>query len=139
VMLHPRLVTHPVSVAHSLSIASPPDERGHMTRWAAYDERGGAFIGFVEAQDRDGAIAAAVAKFRAIPSLAYVERMPDLPREVPIDAATIKRFEAVPPAKEKRSPTEMLDDALVPIGMENWRDGPRDDGSLDSDDILPDH
>jgi len=109
-----------------------------MSRWAVFFERRGPFVGFVEARDRDQAIAVAIGRFdEVVQSLVHVQPAPDAPRDLPIEPTKIRRFDAVPPANEKPTPEEMLDDTPTPSGEEEWRDGPQDDGSVESDDILP--
>ena len=110
-----------------------------MSRWAAYVESGGDFIGYVEAADRDGAFTAALGKFGDEMPCGYVREIVDVPLDIPIDPSKIRKFDAVPPAPEKRTAEEMFDNSPDTSGEEDWRDGPRDDASTDSDDILPEH
>lgn len=110
-----------------------------MSRWAVFSERGAPFVGFVEAPDRDRAIAAAIGKFdEVVQGFVHVQPAADVPRDIPIEPTKIRRFDVVPPANEKPTPEEMLDNTPTPLGEEEWRDGPQDDGSVESDDILPD-
>jgi hypothetical protein len=122
-----------------------------VSRWQVYDERGGAWLGYVVAPDRDSAAAAAVGKFEdAMLDIVYVRRIADVPRNIPIDPAKVRQFfDAASPTKKPGAAlsTNDSDDiefvpigddiGPVPIGDEEWRDGPRDDGSYESDEILP--
>ena len=108
-----------------------------MSRWVVHVERGGSFLGYVDAPDRDGAMVAALGKFGdATAGLVYVRRIVDVPRDIPIDPTKITRLAEFRPAEEELSPEEMPASPVL-FGEEEWRDGSSDDGSLTSDEILP--
>jgi len=111
-----------------------------VSRWQVYEERGGRWLGYVVAPDRDSAAVAAVGKFEyARLDIVYVRRIADIPQNIPIDPAKVRQFDATSPTKKPGiAPMHDSDDiGPVPIGDEEWRDGPRDDGSYESDEILP--